>query len=83
MTPDDGGPAFPSWDIGPVGSEGTEGTVPVHGMSLRDAFALGALSGVMHDRAIWNCTPGEEVDVARRLYRWADAMLRARTGDPS
>lgn len=68
----DGGPAFPQLD-NTFGSARATG-----GMSLRDWFAGQALASIMQDRAIWDSAPDEELDIAKRMYRWADAMLAAR-----
>ena len=63
----DGGPAFP--DGLPGGSSGA---------SLRDAFAWQALAGFSRDRNFKCLTDGEADELAARVYRIADAMLRAR-----
>lgn len=65
-----GGPAFPF----------VTGNVVAYGMSLRDYFAGQALTG-------WLATYGDSplpegpfaTDMARRLYRIADAMIEARS----
>lgn len=64
MTKSDGGPAFPI--------EMT-GTPYAPGMSLRDWFAGQALAGIMT-----NPVGGEQISVANKAYRIADAMLAAR-----
>lgn len=66
FNPDDGAPAFPSF---------TEDGQSRPGMSLRDAFAIAALQGIIrHPDAI-----GEsEETIAIWSYKAADAMLEAR-----
>lgn len=70
----DGGPAFPNWEIGPDGPEGADGTLPVPGMSLRDWFAGQAMVGLMSD-------PNMQTFFASKAYEIADAMLKAREGE--
>lgn len=69
-----GGFAFPSEGLKlPEG-----GSYRTAGMTLRDWFAGQALASIMQDKAIWDCTSDERLAVAKRMYRWADAMLEAR-----
>lgn len=67
MTPNDGGPAFPS--------SGPADAVVCWGMSLRDYFAGQALIGLISCPDI---TLGHAGDYASRAYEYADAMLKAR-----
>ena len=81
----DGGPAFPNWDEGPVGSEGALGVVPTPGMSLRDYFAGQALCTIADFLAYRYSGDHGEADrqsavrLARHAYFLADAMLTARS----
>ncbi len=67
-------PAFPF--VVPDGCGGFQEAFS--GMTLRDWFAGQALASIMQDKAIWDSTPDEELDIGQRMYRWADAMLLAR-----
>jgi hypothetical protein len=73
---DDGGPAFP------VIVEGGEmsGLHPSFdsGMSLRDAFAIGAASGHLASMNPGSIDQGMATHIARSAYMVADAMLAAR-----
>lgn len=69
-----GGPAFP----GPYAN--AQGNIEVlwkqQGMTLRDYFAAKAMQG---DWAALNAGQGESiVDCAKRYYKMADAMIKAR-----
>lgn len=92
---EDGGPAFPvaDWDHQTFSPKNIEETRRLlSGMSLRDAMAIAALQGLCAnpggpfqacDQSGWrivNCTFDQIADEA---YGMADAMLRARTQEPS
>jgi hypothetical protein len=64
-----GGPAFPGVDD--LGD-------PYHGMTLRDYFAAKALQGLLACAE----ADGTNDDFARWAYKYADAMLKARDGNP-
>ena len=67
MQREDGGPAFPT----------TAGqTVYSHGMTLRDWFAGQALAGMA---ATDDADSRFYSDLARSAYRYADAMIEARS----
>ncbi len=78
MTPiNDGGPAFPS---PPVESATDDRGSQRDGMSLRDAFALGALQGdVTKELFDVNASPQYLLARARLYYRMADSMLIVRS----
>ena len=80
MSEKDGGPAFPNWEVKPVGPHGTDTTVPTAGMRLRDYFAGQALTKA-HDGG-WRANPETITALAAYCYAVADAMLatRSRTG---
>jgi hypothetical protein len=67
-----GGPAFPS--------HGSMGEVAHEGMTLRDYFAAKAMQGYVGDPD-WRVDMGLE-DTAFAAYKQADAMLKARDGQP-
>ena len=69
----DGGTAFPS--------HGSMGEVNFPGMSLRDAFALAALTGIIagDGRLLPNIDREYEL-IAKDAWELADAMLEARKG---
>lgn len=69
MSKKDGGPAFPAPDLGKQ-DFGQRGAYP--GMTLRDYFAAKAMAGVA-STGEYDCAM-----IARRAYRFADAMLAAR-----
>ena len=85
---DDGGPAFPLHavldnDTGEVAID------PQRGMSLRDYFAIGALTGLLAGVESPPCRAKDEAgieaerqnyakDLAAGAYMYADAMLAAR-----
>ena len=77
MTSPSDQPAFPS--------HGSMGEVAHQGMTLRDYFAGQALAGnleqgIQDDMAIsWWHEPSK---IAKRAYAIADAMLKARDGQP-
>lgn len=70
-TIDDGGPAYPTQN------EGQTGLVSYHyqGQSLRDAFAMAALTGMLAS-AGWDENSPDSV--AEAALKYADAMLKAR-----
>ena len=68
-----GGPAFPVPSVTAPNGELIHGTL---GMTLRDYFAAKAMQG---DWAALNAGQGESIeDCAKRYYKMADAMLKAR-----
>lgn len=76
--PRDGGPAFP-------GGADEESPAYDRGMSLRDAFAIGALPSLLRNAAERSAVDGEPgalyggaQGVANQAYIVADAMLKAR-----
>ncbi|HGG1696650.1 TPA: hypothetical protein ACJFOS_001899 [Escherichia coli] len=73
MTNNNGGPAFPV--------AGSEHNYPIEGMTLRDYFAVKALSGWLASYPE-SCThpivAGNADEVAKHSYMLADEMLRAR-----
>lgn len=76
----DGGPAFPRAAFAPhdVGQEDVGVHDSQEGMSLRDYFAGQILVGFLAGRK--EPVGGEYKDtVAATCYKWADAMLKART----
>jgi hypothetical protein len=70
---DDGGPAFPepsrSWQYSS------------NGMSLRDWFAGQALAGILMNYTTQKFGATEQT-AAEYAYRYADAMIAARKGQP-
>jgi hypothetical protein len=72
----DGGPAFPCESYGH--RNGKETTVPAQGMTLRDYFAGQALAGALADPTC-DLAP---IELAKIVYREADAMLAAREAKP-
>jgi len=69
-----GGPAFPLHNHGAQ-------TLGLHvtGMTLRDYFAAKAMQAYLPDAMNHNATEGE---LAWSAYKMADAMLKARDGNP-
>ena len=87
---DDGGPAFPS-QITAEDRNGTPIVTVFKGMTLRDYFAIGALTGLLADSENPPCQAKDEAgieaerqkyakDLAAGAYMYADAMLAARKG---
>lgn len=86
---EDGGPAFPQFDIDASQRDGHGDliepfTVASGGMSLRDWFAGQIINGIVSNREQWlaymadrGATPAEAY-VAEVSYDLADAMLKAR-----
>lgn len=70
----DGGPAFPGYKNGPIGTI----AVQSEGMSLRDYFAGKALGAYLAGRNIGDGRDTFPMGVAQACYRYADAMLKAR-----
>lgn len=72
-----GGPAFP---VHPEMAErlGCENSLSDVGMTLRDYFAAKALQGLV----ACSEADGTNDDFARWAYKYADAMLKARYGNP-
>ena len=71
MNKETGGPAFP------IGSGDMRDPT---GMTLRDYFAAKAMQAIINETSV-NLGPNEIVDNlndAKRAYRYADAMLEAR-----
>ena len=83
----DGGPAFPQPMLfSPSGQPTTAGMYfpDVNGMSLRDAFAIAAMTGLCGSPemlAVY-ADRGGEATAAKGCYRFADAMLLARLNKP-
>jgi hypothetical protein len=67
----DGGPAFPS-----VGEGFGNPSYSAPGMTLRDWFAGQALAGALADPTC-DLSP---IELAKKIYEFADAMLAAREG---
>ena len=79
-SPDDGGPAFPLFI--PAGAKWPEPEWQ-HGMSLRDAFALAALGGILAGPCSKDGVPVTEwFDAPSLAYQLADAMLAERKRKP-
>lgn len=78
-TINDGGPAFPLMPpLDQAGQSAYGYPFPDNGMTLCDWFAGQALSSIMQDKAIWDCTADERRDIAERMYQWARAMVAAK-----
>ena len=87
MNKKDGGPAFPTAEMEwkQEGNSGRHGYGPVHcGMSIRDYIAVAVLNGILSR----SFAGADEVDTTTetiiqhrviRAYRYADAMLSARS----
>ena len=63
-------------------TKATDGAARVEGMTLRDYFAAQIIRGWLASYAGADCNPFEPRNAeqnARRAYRMADAMLRARS----
>ena len=83
---DDGGPAFPRTGVGNAGQ--MYDVPPQDGMSLRDWLAGQALNGQISSmttaealRAVYSGPPEQFYEwAADSAYRFADAMLKARSG---
>lgn len=67
-TENDGGPAFP-W--------GEHGTC-LGGMTLRDYFAIEALSGMLSARSVDWDIGDDKAYTSKQAYQYADAMLAER-----
>lgn len=71
----DGGPAFPVWELNGYGQPEMTG----FGMTLRDYFAAKAMQA---DLSNWPIDAGDwlkhRADLVHRYYQMADAMLKAR-----
>jgi hypothetical protein len=82
QTPDNGGPAFPQFDVIAGDRDGHGDAIEAYttatgGMTLRDWFAGQALASMAHqfpENIIWS-------NVAFEAYEAADAMIAARKGD--
>lgn len=66
-------PAFPVQDAS---------TWQAHGMTLRDYFAAKAMESLIAGAVRGHIDYGNEGDVARRAFEFADAMLAARQEQP-
>lgn len=76
---DDGGPAFPTDKQGKTDHRGD--LIEKHtGMSMRDHFAGEVICGMYNSMANRDFWPKEQdlLDLAKRAYAQADAMLEAR-----
>ena len=73
-----GGPAFPIHPQFPA-TVGCINSKSDAGMTLRDYFAAKVLQAYLADPAFSNVTQGT---IARLAYDMADAMLKARDGQP-
>ena len=87
---DDGGPAFPVPHLVTIHGEIVNAGA-VGGMTLRDYFAIGALTGLLAGVESPPCRAKDEAgieaerqnyakDLAAGAYMYADAMLAARKG---
>jgi hypothetical protein len=75
----DGGPAFPRPCAEASGDKGEMWNDSECGMSLRDYFAAAALQGYIASFDAEIGVPDEVMPkIASRMYRLADAMLKAR-----
>lgn len=77
--PKDGGPAFPVPAY--VNADGETHYSTRQGMSLRDAFALASLPGIIHGAIVSGSTHEDRNTyemIASRAYAQADAMLKVR-----
>ncbi len=73
MDRNDGGPAFPTW------VESEDGSVPIHGMTLRDYLAAKAMQGLIAGAGDFYGSVDYDADmVVRSAYALADAMLKER-----
>ena len=72
----DGGPAFPVWELNGQGQQETTG----FGMTLRDYFAAKAMQATFTETHASEARGynGWRDELAREAYRIADAMLAAR-----
>lgn len=73
-TKNDGGPASPVYESNVNGHIYCTGT----GMSLRDRFAIAALSGVPMPQGHMHDTAAAYERIASHCFKMADAMLKAR-----
>lgn len=72
-----GGPAFPGLEYLGAESKGEWRDKPYDGMTLRDYFAAKALQGIMQNDHVDG--QGDDTRHAALAYRYADAMLAARS----
>ena len=70
MGKEDGGPAFAQ----PVGLAHLEFKSPDKGLTVRDYFAAMAVNGLIAERTRYDF----DIDVARRAFEIADAMIQER-----
>ena len=78
---ENGGPAYPSMNISKASGSNTIHAITKEGMSLRDAFAIAALQGIL--AGYWSnpdWTNMRPDTLAKAAYQHADAMIAAREG---
>lgn len=71
---DNGGPAFPEFKY----VEPYQQMLPIGGMTIRDAFAIAALTAVPMEQGHLHDIPESYARIAQHAYKMADAMLEAR-----
>lgn len=84
----DGGPAFPTGEAFDPQSSNQIMQYKVQGMTLRDYFAAAAIPALIGHAELMSWATKETADgaewratVAGWAFKWADAMLAARTTD--
>lgn len=78
---ENGGPAYPSMNISKASGSNTIHAITKEGMSLRDAFAIAALQGIL--AGYWSNTAMGDLApdaIADEAYQHADAMIAVREG---
>jgi len=73
----DGGPAFPVWELNGKGQPEMTG----FGMTLRDYFAAKAMQGLLAAQIHGFIDTPANGPFASMAYEMADAMLKAREGE--
>lgn len=71
-----GGPAFPTENAMQTGPSSCR----YEGMTLRDYFAAKAMQGLVENKMRGILAYGNELEMAKKAYEIADAMLKARDG---